>query len=81
MENILYRYNPWWEDIFQNELISQIKKSSIKSVILIDYPGFNLSFAKKIKKIGVKIIYYISPQIWAWGKHRIKKIKKLVFCS
>jgi lipid-A-disaccharide synthase len=62
----------------QKELIQLIKRENIKFAVLIDYPGFNLNFAKKLKGIGVKIIYYISPQIWAWGGGRIKKIKKLV---
>jgi len=62
----------------QNELIEIIKEKNIKNIILIDYPGFNLNFAKKIKPLGVKIIYYISPQIWAWGRGRIKRIKNLV---
>ena len=62
----------------QKELLQQIKKNNIKTLVLIDYPGFNLNFAKKVKKLGLKIIYYISPQIWAWGKNRIKKIKKLI---
>ncbi|MEO8168749.1 MAG: lipid-A-disaccharide synthase, partial [bacterium] len=35
-------------------------------VVLIDYPGFNLRFAKKVKQQGIKILYYISPQVWAW---------------
>jgi len=47
-------------------------------VILIDYPGFNLRFAKEIKKRNIKLIYYISPQIWAWGRNRIKLIRKFV---
>ena len=46
-------------------------------IILIDYPGFNLRLAKKIKK-RFPIIYYISPQIWAWGKHRIHTIRRTV---
>jgi len=62
----------------KNRLIEIIVKNQIKSVVLIDYPGFNLNLAKKIKKMGVEITYYISPQIWAWGQGRIKKIKKLV---
>src|SRR5690606_15336135 len=44
----------------------------------IDYPGFNLNFAKKLKPLGVKVIYYVSPQIWAWAKGRVKKVKRLV---
>ncbi|GAB6283517.1 MAG: lipid-A-disaccharide synthase [Ignavibacterium sp.] len=62
----------------QNELLSLIKEKEIGTAILIDYPGFNLNFAKKLRKLNLKIIYYISPQIWAWGKGRIKKIKRLV---
>jgi len=47
-------------------------------VILIDYPGFNLRMAKWIKKKGFKIIYYISPQIWAWHTSRVHNIKKFI---
>lgn len=62
----------------QKKLIDFIKKEKISCVVLIDYPGFNLSIAKKLKPLGVKIIYYVSPQIWAWAKGRIKKVRKLV---
>jgi len=62
----------------KREVISRVKREEIKLAVLIDYPGFNLSLAKSLKQEGVKIIYYISPQIWAWGKGRIDKIKKLV---
>ncbi len=47
-------------------------------VILIDYPGFNLRMAKKIKKHGYKVFYYIAPKIWAWNQGRVKTIKKYV---
>lgn len=47
-------------------------------LILIDYPGFNLRLAKVAKKAGVKVLYYISPQIWAWRQGRVKKIARLV---
>ena len=59
----------------QRDLLNIVKEKNIKNVILIDYPGFNLSIAKKLKPLGVKVLYYVSPQIWAWGKGRIKKIK------
>jgi len=62
----------------QKKLIEIIKEKNIKAVVLIDYPGFNLNFAKKVKKLNIKIIYYISPQVWAWGKGRIQKIKKFI---
>lgn len=47
-------------------------------LILIDYPGFNLRLAKVAKKAGVRVLYYISPQIWAWRQGRVKKIARLV---
>ena len=62
----------------QAGLLAVVKKEEIKNVVLIDYPGFNLNIAKKFKKNGMKIIYYISPQLWAWGSGRMKKIKRLV---
>lgn len=62
----------------QKKLLSVIESENIKEIVLIDYPGFNLNLAKKVKKLGLKIVYYISPQVWAWGKGRVKKIQKLV---
>ncbi len=47
-------------------------------LILIDYPGFNLRIAEFVKKQGIKVVYYISPQIWAWKRNRVFKIKKVV---
>lgn len=46
--------------------------------ILLDLPDFNLMMAKQLKKLGIPVIYYISPQVWAWRKYRVHKIKKLV---
>jgi lipid-A-disaccharide synthase len=46
------------------------------AVILIDFPEFNLPLAKALKKTGLKIIYYISPQLWAWRSYRVKYIKR-----
>ena len=47
-------------------------------VILIDYPDFNLRFAREAKRKNIPIVYYISPQVWAWRKGRIKKIGRLI---
>jgi lipid-A-disaccharide synthase len=47
-------------------------------LILIDYPGFNLRFAKRAKARGIRILYYVSPQVWAWGKGRVKQMKGLI---
>jgi lipid-A-disaccharide synthase len=43
-------------------------------VILVDSPDFNLPFAKRAKKLGVPVLYYVSPQVWAWRRGRIRKI-------
>lgn len=45
-------------------------------LILIDYPGFNMRIAEFAKKQGIRVIYYISPQIWAWKKKRVFKLKR-----
>jgi lipid-A-disaccharide synthase len=47
-------------------------------LILVDYPGFNLRIAKWAKQQGIKVIYYISPQVWAWKENRVKSIKENV---
>jgi len=47
-------------------------------LILIDYPGFNLRIAEFAKQNNIKVFYYISPKVWAWKAHRVKKIKKVV---
>jgi lipid-A-disaccharide synthase len=47
-------------------------------IILIDFPDFNLYLAGAAKKLGIPVLYYISPQIWAWRSSRVKKIKKRV---
>jgi len=48
------------------------------AVVLIDFPDFNLKIAACAKKLNIPVIYYISPQVWAWRKGRIKKIARLV---
>ena len=55
-----------------------LKKLKPALLILIDYPDFNLRLGKAAKKDGVRVFYYISPQIWAWRKGRIHKIKEVV---
>jgi lipid-A-disaccharide synthase len=53
------------------------------AIILIDYPGFNLRMAEWAHSRGIKVYYYISPQIWAWKQSRVEKVKKFVdrmFC-
>ena len=58
------------------EQVVKYKKPDV--LLLIDYPGFNLRFAAIAKRYGVKIMYYISPQVWAWHKSRVKKMRGLI---
>lgn len=59
-------------------ILEECKKNPPKFALLLDYPGFNLRLAKDLKKLGIPVVYYISPHIWAWKKKRIHKIKKVV---
>lgn len=61
-----------------NLILTKIKERRPAAVILVDYPGFNLRLAKKIKKLGIKVIYYISPQVWAWKENRVHLIHRYV---
>jgi len=55
-----------------------IKNNKPDVLILVDYPGFNLRIAKFAKELGIKVVYYISPQLWAWKEGRVEIIKKYV---
>ncbi|MGR6034559.1 MAG: lipid-A-disaccharide synthase [Candidatus Nitrosoglobus sp.] len=55
-----------------------LKKGRPDLLILIDYPEFNLRLAKTAKTLGIKVLYYISPQVWAWRQHRVHKIGQSV---
>ncbi len=57
-------------------LTNKLKEIKPDLVILIDYPGFNLRFAKIVKRHNIPIVYYISPQVWAWGGFRIHEIRR-----
>jgi len=61
-----------------NETVSRIRRDKPRAIILVDYPGFNLHLAKRVRDLKIPIVYYVSPQIWAWGQKRIHDIKRLV---
>lgn len=63
-----------------DETVARIQASRPDGVVFIDYPGFNLRLAKRLRSAGYagKLIYYISPQVWAWKKGRIKVMAELL---
>lgn len=68
---------PFFRKVYK-QLVEYLKTRKPDLLILIDYPGLNLKLARVAKKLGIKVFYYIAPQVWAWGADRIKKMKELV---
>ncbi len=59
-------------------LRARIESGNVGLVVLLDYPGFNLKVAEVAHRAGVPVLYYITPQVWAWGADRLPKIARLV---
>ena len=59
-------------------LRSRMDEGRVKLVVLIDYPGFNMRLAREAKKRGIPVLYYITPQVWAWHKSRVKELRETV---
>ena len=59
-------------------LLKTCRERRPDAVLLVDYPGFNLRFAKAVKPLGIKTIFYICPQVWAWKKGRIPKMAQVL---
>ncbi len=57
-------------------LVSEAERRRPKVVVVMDYPEFNLRLSKKMHELGIKVIYYICPSVWAWRKNRVETIKK-----
>lgn len=57
---------------------NDIKQWKPDAIILIDYPGFNMRIGPFAKALGIKVLYYISPQIWAWKQNRVFKLREFV---
>lgn len=62
----------------ERHILAALERSRPDLVVLIDNPGFNLHLAAKIKAMNVPVVYYIAPQVWAWGQKRIEKIRRTV---
>lgn len=59
-------------------LLREVDRRRPDAAVLIDFPDFNLRLAKELEKRGLRVVYYISPQVWAWRKGRVRTIAKLV---
>ena len=62
----------------ERTLEEQLRTKKPDVLLLIDYPGFNLRFARIAKKYGVRVLYYISPQVWAWKKGRLRTMRTII---
>lgn len=61
-----------------DNILNEVDKRKTKTAILIDFQGFNLKLAKKLKKRGVNVLYYVAPQAWVWKEYRAKVLEKCV---
>lgn len=60
------------------QLCERLRRERPDLLILVDYPGFNLKLAKQAHKLGIPVLYYISPKVWAWRPGRVKTIRRYV---
>ncbi len=56
------------------QLLAEVERRGVRRALLIDSPGFNLRLARQLHRRGVQVVYYISPQVWAWRRGRVKTI-------
>ena len=82
LENEIYPLHIMWETDFWNSLRNQVfdmlASERVDLVIPIDYPGFNMKLAAAARRAGVPVLYYVTPQVWAWGAKRLPKLARIV---
>jgi len=73
------RHYGWFREKFR-EMLGEIRRERPGVLVLVDYPGFNLRLAKAVREEWpeTKIVYYISPQVWAWNKGRVKPMAEIL---
>lgn len=59
-------------------LHDRIRSGSVAAVVLVDYPGFNMKVARAAREAGVPVVYYVTPQVWAWGAGRLPRLARMV---
>lgn len=71
------RHYGFFKRVFADMIeLARVRKPD--AVVLVDYPGFNLRFAEKAREMGIKVVYYVCPQVWAWHRSRIRKMARIV---
>ncbi len=58
--------------------LDYLRKNRPAAVVFIDYPGFNLRLAKRVRKLGIPVIYYVTPQVWAWHRSRLGRMSRCI---
>ena len=76
LAEVLRRYG-FFRRVFR-ETVELARALKPDLVVLVDYPGFNLRFAREAKKLGLKVLYYVCPQVWAWHRSRIGLMAEVV---
>jgi lipid-A-disaccharide synthase len=76
LAEVLKRY-AFFRRVF-NEMLALAATRQPEVVVLVDYPGFNLRLADKLHKRGIRVVYYICPQVWAWHRERIPKMACII---
>ncbi len=74
LAEVLKRYG-FFRRVFR-EMVSVAAERRPDAVLLIDYPGFNLRFAREASRLGLKVVYYVCPQVWAWHRSRIAQMAR-----
>lgn len=59
-------------------LANRLKSGKVGLLVLVDYPGFNMKLAEEAYRAGVPVLYYVTPQVWAWGAGRLSALRRLV---
>ena len=62
----------------RKQILSRARRERPDLALLVDFPDFNLPLARRLKRMGIPVCYYISPQLWAWRKSRIRQIRKYI---
>lgn len=73
----VWRVLPRARQIFRR-LLDEVERRGARTALLVDFAEFNLRLAKALKRRGVRVVYYVSPQIWAWRRGRVKTIARVV---